>query len=235
MGYTETQAKEFIKIAAPIIQTEAKKRGYAICSTTIAQAIIEGACGTSGLARPPYNNHFGLKCGSSWKGRSVNMKTKEEYVVGNPVTIKDNFRCYDSLNDCVSGYYDFISTKRYANLKTARNYKQFAEYLKIDGYATSSTYINTLCKTVEKYGLQKYDVDAVPVAEDDKPTLKNGSKGEYVKHVQLYLSLLGYQVGNIDSVYGPQTESCVKSYQKDKKLKVDGIWGAECWKSVGKA
>lgn len=72
-------------------------------------------------------------------------------------------------------------------------------------------------------------------SEDTTPTLKIGSKGEYVKHVQLYLSLLGYQVGDIDGDYGTQTMTCVKEYQMEKKLTVDGIWGAQCWASVGKS
>lgn len=137
------------------MQMEARSRGYRIVSTAIAQAVIEGAAGTSGLAK--YHNHWGLKCGSSWKGKSVNMKTKEEYTVGTLTTIKDNFRAYDSDQEGVKGYYDFISTKRYANLKNALTYKQYAEMLKADGYATSSTYVNTLCKTVLKYNLTQYD------------------------------------------------------------------------------
>ena len=156
MGYSASQAKAFIEHIAPIIRQEATLRGYAICSTVIAQAIIEGACGTSGLAKN-YHNHFGLKCGKSWKGKSVNLKTKEEYTVGNLTTIKDNFRVYDNDEEGVEGYYDFINTKRYANLRNAKNYRQYAEYLKADGYATSSTYVNTLCNTVKKYGLWSYD------------------------------------------------------------------------------
>jgi len=156
MGYTESQAKAFISYIAPIIQIESRARGYKVCSTVIAQAIIEGACGTSSLAKN-YHNHFGMKCGSSWKGKSVNMKTKEEYITGTLVTIKDNFRAYDNDRDGVKGYYDFISTNRYANLKNATTYRQYADMLKQDGYATSSTYVNSLCKTVEKYGLTVYD------------------------------------------------------------------------------
>lgn len=166
MGYTEAQAREFIAHIAPMMYTEGRNRGYKVISTAIAQAIIEGACGTSKLAKPPYNNHFGLKCGSAWKGRSVNMKTMEDYGAG-LVNIRDNFRCYDSLSDCVAGYYDFISTKRYANLKTAKNYSEYANMLKADGYATSSTYVNTLCKTVMKYGLDKYDNSVVPTHADE--------------------------------------------------------------------
>lgn len=159
MGYTLTQANAFIDRIAPIIQTEAKKRGYLVCSTVIAQAIIEGAAGTSTLAKK-YYNHFGLKCGKAWLNAgkpSVSLKTKEEYKVGTLTTINDYFRVYSGDIEGVAGYYDFISTNRYANLKTAKTYTQYAERLKSDGYATSSTYVNTLCKTVEKYGLQKFD------------------------------------------------------------------------------
>ena len=156
MGYTSAQAKAFIEHIAPLIQREGFSRGYTIVSTTIAQSIVEGACGTSKLAKD-WHNHFGLKCGKSWKGKSVNMKTKEEYTPGQLTDIRDNFRAYDSDIEGVEGYYDFIDTKRYANLRDAKSYRQFAEYLKADGYATSPSYINTLCSTVTKYGLDRYD------------------------------------------------------------------------------
>lgn len=155
MGYSKQQAKAFIEYIAPIIQREGFARGYQIVSTTIAQAIIEGAAGTSKLAKE-YKNHFGLKAGSKWKGASVNMKTGE-YYSGKYTEIKDNFRVYPDDVSGVEGYYDFISTPRYANLRDAKTYRQFAEYLKQDGYATSPTYINTLCNTVTKYNLTKYD------------------------------------------------------------------------------
>lgn len=157
-----SEVKAFIQHITPIIRAEADRRGYKICSTVIAQGIIEGRYGTSTLAKPPYRNHWGLKCGKSWKGRSVNLKTKEEYTPGTLTTIKDNFRCYDSDEESVAGYYDFISTKRYANLKNAKDYRQYAEYLKLDGYATSSTYVQTLCDTVKKYSLWQWDDKVSP-------------------------------------------------------------------------
>lgn len=162
MGYSSQQAKQFIEYIAPIIQREGFARGYGVVSTTIAQAIIEGACGTSRLARD-YHNHFGLKCGKSWKGDSVNMKTGEFYN-GVHVTIKDNFRAYPNDYAGVEGYYDFISTKRYANLRDAKSYRQFAEYLKADGYATSPVYVNTLCNTVTKYNLTRFDEKNIHVS-----------------------------------------------------------------------
>lgn len=158
MGYTSAQAKAFINQIAPLIVGEGKKRGYKVFSTVIAQAIIESASNTSILGYK-YCNYFGLKCGSAWKGASVNLKTKEEYTVGVLTNIRDNFRAYFSMAEGVAGYYDFISTKRYSNLKTAETYVQYAERLKADGYATSSTYVNTLVSTVRKYDLAKYDSD----------------------------------------------------------------------------
>lgn len=227
MGYTEKEAKAFINYIAPIIRNEADKRGeYNIISTIIAQAIIEGACNTSTLAKK-YHNHFGMKCGSVWKGASVNLKTKEEYTKGTLTTIKDNFRAYATDEEGISGYFDFISAKRYANLKLASNYIQYAEYLKADGYATSSTYINTLCRTVEKYNLTTYD--AVSVVTSNRPTLRRGSRGAEVKYMQTILNKEGFRLGAIDGIFGKNSESALKQFQADKGLTVDGICGRKTW------
>ena len=64
---------------------------------------------------------------------------------------------YDSIEEGVKGYYVFISTNRYANLKESKTYVEYAENLKADGYATSSKYVNTLCTTVDAHNLTKYD------------------------------------------------------------------------------
>jgi len=150
----------FIQQIAPLIVAEGTKRGYRIFSTVIAQAIIESNSGKSKLSQPPNYNYFGLKCGSAWllAGKpSVNMKTNEEFTIGKLTQVNAYFRRYSNMADGVKGYYDFISTKRYANLKDAVTYQQYAEFLKADGYATSSSYVNTLCNTVTTYGLTAYD------------------------------------------------------------------------------
>lgn len=235
MGYTIQQAYDFIDRIAPLIQAEAHRRGYKICSTVIAQAIVEGACGTSSLAKK-YFNHFGLKCGSSWKGASVNLKTKEEYTVGTLTTIKDNFRAYANDGDGVKGYYDFISTKRYSNLKDSKTYSEYAEMLKKDGYATSSTYVSTLCKTVEKYDLTRYDaVETVPpVHIQNRRTLRKGMSGSDVIIVQKILADQGYPVGKIDGIAGPKFDQCVRMFQSERGLVVDGIVGVRTWTMLEK-
>lgn len=153
---TQQQMNDFIQKIAPLIQAEAKKRGYHVASPIIAQACVESNYGLSGLSTK-YHNYFGLKCGSSWKGKSVNMKTKEEYTAGVLTTIKDNFRAYDSMEDGVIGYFDFINTKRYANLKDTKTPKEYLEMIKADGYATSSSYVATNMNVINRHDLTKYD------------------------------------------------------------------------------
>lgn len=164
---TATQVKNFIETIAPIIQRVAKERGYKIVSPIIAQACCESAYGTSSLGYK-YHNYFGMKCGSAWKGASVNMATKEEFTPGTLTSIRDNFRAYSSMEEGVKGYFDFIGYSRYSNLKTATTPQQYLEYIKADGYATSSTYVNTNMAIVNKYNLTKYDKDegAVDVGTD---------------------------------------------------------------------
>lgn len=233
MGYTAQQAKDFINHIAPMIKKEGNARGYSVVSTTIAQAIIEGACGTSSLAKV-YHNHFGMKAGSAWKGKVVNLKTKEEYTKGTLTTIRDGFRVYDSDEDGVKGYYDFISSKRYANLRNAKDYRQFADYLKKDGYATSSTYVNTLCKTVEKYDLSKYDSNSIQVAVYPNTTIRKGSKQtEEVELLQELLNIHGYQL-KVDGIFGDKTDEAVRKFQASKALTIDGIVGPKTWEKLKK-
>lgn len=160
---TELQIKAFIALMAPIIQAEAAARGYNYPSAIIAQACVESAFGTSQLGYK-YHNYFGMKCGSSWKGKSVNLKTKEEYTQGNLTTISDNFRVYDNERAGVVGYFDFISKPRYQNLKSATSARNYLELIKEDGYATSFKYVETVNSYIEKYDLTRYDTFE-PVSE----------------------------------------------------------------------
>ena len=177
---TAAQVATFIQTIAPLVQKYAKQYGYKVASPIIAQACCESAYGTSWISKEPYFNFFGMKCGSAWKGRSVSARTKEEYQVGVLTSIVDNFRAYDSYEEGVEGYFKFINWSRYANLKTATTPKQYLEYIKADGYATSSTYVNTNMNIINTYGLTKYDnldlIEAAPVQQPvqavQQPTFK---------------------------------------------------------------
>ena len=153
---TTQQINNFISKIAPLIQKQTEERGYLVVSSIIAQACLESGYGTSILGYK-YHNYFGMKCGSSWKGKSVNLDTREEYNIGQITDIKANFRVYDNMENGVAGYFNFISSSRYANLKTAKTPKEYLELIKSDGYATSSTYVALNMTIVDKYNLTKYD------------------------------------------------------------------------------
>lgn len=238
---TSAQAKAFIQQIAPLIQKYSKQYGYQVASPIIAQACIESAYGTSSLGKK-YHNYFGMKCGSSWKGKSVNLSTKEEYTVGTLTSIKANFRVYDSMEEGVKGYFDFINRSRYANLKTARAAKEYLELIKADGYATSSTYVNTNMNVVNKYDLTKYDGESTPIYITNpyaEPNLIITSKanaaerktkyflyeGEGVKWVQYELNKKGYSL-EVDGKCGKLTLAAIKDFQTRAGLVVDGLCGS---------
>lgn len=148
--------REWLETIAPIIRKVAFEKGYNFPSAIIGQAILESGWGQSSLASK-YHNYFGLKCGSSWKGKSVNLSTKEEYTAGTLTNIKANFRVYDNMEDGVRGYFEFIKYTRYQNLKSATSCLNYLELIKQDGYATSSNYVNNVYNVVLANNLLKYD------------------------------------------------------------------------------
>ena len=150
---------EFIEEIAKYVSKYAYVYGIEVHSPIIAQAILESDWGESELARK-YHNYFGLKCGNSWKGKSVNMATKEEYKVGTLTNIRDNFRVYDSMEDGVKGYFRFINTSRYANLKGVKNPEEYIKRIKFDGYATSSKYVDNIMRVIRDNKLTRFDYKA---------------------------------------------------------------------------
>lgn len=227
---TNAEKKEFINTIGPMIQQEANKRGYKTCAAVVAQACCEGNFGQSVLAKR-YNNHFGLKCGSSWKGPSVNLKTKEEYTPGVLSTIKDNFRCFSDMRSGVSGYYDFISTSRYKKLREVTTAKEYAQALKAAEYATSEKYVSTLMSYINAYGLLAFDGKEVNPYKLYVSVMKQGSAGESVKYLQYALNQNGANL-KVDGLFGVKTKLAVILYQKDHGLVADGIAGPKTLTSL---
>lgn len=148
--------QEFIEQIAAYVKKYAASFGICVHSPIIAQAILESGWGKSKLAAI-YHNYFGLKCGTKWKGKSVNLTTQEEYEPGTLTTIKDNFRVYGNMEEGVKGYFEFIQLSRYQNLKGITDPKKYLETIKSDGYATSSTYVQNNMRLIEQYNLTQYD------------------------------------------------------------------------------
>ena len=62
---------------------------------------------------------------------------------------------------------------------------------------------------------------------------KYGSRGEEVRTIQTKLKRWGYYKGNVDGIYGSQTLSAVKWFQRKNGLKEDGIAGKNTLEAMG--
>ncbi|WP_140937060.1 glucosaminidase domain-containing protein [Sphingobacterium lumbrici] len=118
-------------------------------SIKLAQALLESGNGNSYLAREA-NNHFGIKCGGVWNGKSI---TRDD---DNP---NDCFRVYGNPEESFKDHSQFLLRKRYEKLFTLDkdDYKGWARGLKEAGYATNPRYPELLIDLIERYQLQQYD------------------------------------------------------------------------------
>ena len=161
--------QEFIDQIAGYVKKYAAIFGICVHSPIIAQAILESGWGKSKLAAT-YHNYFGLKCGTKWTGKSVNMTTQEEYTACTMTVIADDFRVFDSMEEGVKGYFEFIQLARYQNLKGITDPQKYLETIKADGYASSSTYVQSNMNVIKQYDLTQYDGGPSSFTDRSKPS-----------------------------------------------------------------
>ena len=131
-------------------------------SVTAAQAILESATGTSGLATKG-NNLFGIK--GSYNGQSITMKTSEWSGSGY-YTVYAAFRKYASFSESVLDHGRFLYTNsRYSNIIHNRSYTSVANDLHADGYATDPSYASKLINLIKTYGLASWDTEAFALTD----------------------------------------------------------------------
>lgn len=143
------QYEDYIKKYRELAVDEMKK--YHIpASITLAQGLLESGAGQSTLARKS-NNHFGIKCGSDWKGKTVRH---DDDARG------ECFRAYKHPKQSYEDHSKFLAGRpRYASLFKLKitDYKGWARGLKKAGYATNPRYADQLIDIIELYDLDKYD------------------------------------------------------------------------------
>ena len=143
------QYEEYIKKYRDIA-VEEMERYHIPASITLAQGLLESEAGQGTLARKS-NNHFGIKCGGDWRGKSV----KHDDDARN-----ECFRVYKNAADSYRDHSKFLAGRpRYASLfkLDMTDYKGWAHGLKKAGYATNPRYAYQLIDIIERYDLYKYD------------------------------------------------------------------------------
>ncbi|URX60938.1 flagellar assembly peptidoglycan hydrolase FlgJ [Luteibacter anthropi] len=138
--------EDFVRKFAPHAIEAARKLGVSV-RALLAQAALETGWGKHMPVQgaTASNNMFGIKAGSSWDGRRVNVPTLE-YENGMAVRKKDSFRAYDTPADSFSDYADMVSTSpRYAQaVGRGDDIAGFANALTKGGYATDPSYAQKL-------------------------------------------------------------------------------------------
>lgn len=115
-------------------------------SVKLAQGILESEAGKSDLVTRS-NNHFGIKCKSTWTGEKVYHDDDER---------GECFRKYASADESYRDHSDFLRTQpRYAFLFDLEptDYKGWAYGLKKAGYATNPRYPEIVIRYIEQYRL----------------------------------------------------------------------------------
>lgn len=150
------EQKSFIERVGKLAAADMEKSGV-LASLTIAQAILESGWGKSGLTVKA-NALFGIKAGSSWKGKVYSAQTQECYDGATYTTITALFRAYDSWAESVADHSALLTgMARYKAVIGERDYKAACRAIKAAGYATDPNYADKLIQLVESYGLTAYD------------------------------------------------------------------------------
>lgn len=142
-------------------------------SIILAQGLLETESGNSDLVKRS-NNHFGIKCKSTWTGESVRHTDDAP---------NECFRKYASAMESYQDHSDYLySNQRYAFLFKLEptDYKGWAYGLKKAGYATNPRYPQILISNIEKYNLQQYNEswDGIKTVPADIAVMKESKAPE---------------------------------------------------------
>ncbi len=142
-------AQDYINTFAPIAMEEMEQYGIP-ASITLAQGLLESGAGQSNLVKKS-NNHFGIKCHTSWRGPSTTHDDDEK---------GECFRKYLHPRESYRDHSLFlVNGRRYAFLfeYSIKDYKSWAKGLKKAGYATDPKYPSKLIAQIETYNLDQFD------------------------------------------------------------------------------
>lgn len=123
-------------------------------SITLAQGILESGAGRGELTQKA-NNHFGIKCHTTWTGEKVYHDDDEKgECFRKYIDAKYSFRDHSLFLTQRSRYQDLFKLRK-------DDYKGWAKGLKKAGYATDPKYPDKLITIIEKNQLYRYDEEVL--------------------------------------------------------------------------
>ena len=161
------EVEQYIRDYGHLAAAEQYRTGIS-AGVTLAQAMLESNFGKSELALYA-NNHFGLKCKSSWTGQCYTKASKEQDKTTLAVhVVESKFRAYASVEESYADRANYLASEaRYKHLfnLASTDYVAWAKGLQEAGYATDVNYAKKLIQFIEQHQLQRFDVLV------DNPTL----------------------------------------------------------------
>ncbi len=153
------------------IAVQEMKRTGIPASITLAQGILESNSGESNLAKK-FNNHFGIKCKSDWKGETTFQDDDAK---------QECFRVYPTALASFKDHSDFLKNRpNYAPLFALDpvDDSAWAYGLKKAGYATATDYPKRILKIIDDYELSQYNFPELEneVEEETAKAVSDGPK-----------------------------------------------------------
>ncbi|MBS9338759.1 aminodeoxychorismate lyase [Fructobacillus sp. M2-14] len=140
---------------------ELKSQYGILPSISIAQAIHESNWNDSVLSSK-YNNFYGVKSDDDTAGKSVVMET-QEVENGETVTKKARFATYSSYKESMKAHAKTLvngntwNANQFKDVLAADNYKDAAQALYDNAYATDPNYPKAIIRIIENWNLSRYD------------------------------------------------------------------------------
>ena len=171
------EQEQLIEQALIYIRKYAPLFNVLVYSPILAQLIIESNWGKSNKVINNgkwMHNYLGLKWRDDGRcpiatGWFTETGSEQDANTGEYHTSEMRWCKFNSLEDCILGYFQWTSIARYSKAKGVTDPEEYITRMKEASYATSINYVQTIMNKIRELDLVRFD----PVTEEqEKPTIK---------------------------------------------------------------
>jgi len=147
---------EVINKLKPIIDNLAIKHNWLIGKKSMAMAQI--ICESGWLKSAPKNNCLGIKYTKKYPESRKQMLWTKEWLNGKYISVLAPFLTFESIEQCIEeGYIRILKLARYKETRDSIDWWDATNFIRLNGYATSPTYTNTLRNLILRHKLYTID------------------------------------------------------------------------------